>query len=105
MTGTVAVGMTVLLFGLGMASCVAGLWIILSREYQETMRQLSVQSARIGARAIREEAIAPVLDSASRLIESVNSMIRTAVGVGVFLCMRGIGVCAAAFWLVTQIPS
>ena len=46
MIATVAVGMTIILFGLGMASCTAGLWIILSREYQEAMRQLSVQSTR-----------------------------------------------------------
>jgi hypothetical protein len=33
----------------------------------------------------------------------VNQLIRTAVGVGAFLCMLGIGVCAAAFWLTTKI--
>ena len=103
MIATVAVGMTIILFGLGMASCIAGLWIILSREYQDTMRQLSVHSTRISSRAIRDEAIAPVIDAASRLIEAVNQLIRTAVGVGAFLCILGILVCAAAFWLTTQI--
>jgi len=104
MITTVSMGMAVALFVLGMASCVAGLWIILSREYQEAMRQLAVQSARISARGIYDEAIAPVIDSASRLIDSVNQLIRTAVGVGAFLCLLGILVCAAAFWLTTQIP-
>ncbi len=103
MIATVAVGMTITLFGLGMASCIAGLWIILSREYQDTMRQLSAHSIRISARAIRDEAIAPVIDATSRLIEAVNQLIRTAVGVGAFLCLLGILVCAAAFWLTTQI--
>ena len=103
MIATVAVGMTIILFGLGMASCIAGLWIILSREYQDAMRQLSVQSTRISSRAIRDEAMAPVIDAASRLIEAVNNLIRTAVGVGAFLCMLGILVCAAAFWLTIQI--
>ena len=103
MIASVSMVMAVILFVLGVASCIGGLWIILSREYQDTMRQLSVQSTRIGARAITDDAIAPLIEAASRLVDSVNNLIKTAVGVGAFLCLLGILVCAAAFWLTTQI--
>lgn len=96
-------GMAITLFIIGVAACAAGLWTILARDYQQTLRTLSVQSAKIGTRAALEDGIAPIIDSAARLVEAVSQLIRTAVGIGVFLCCGGIVICLVAFWMISKI--
>ncbi len=97
------IGMAIALFVLGIAACIAGLWTILARDYQQTMRALSAQSAKIGTRATLEDGIAPIIDSAARLVEAVSQLIRTAVGIGVFLCCAGVAICMVAFWIISKI--
>ncbi len=93
--------MAIILFGAGIASFVSGLLIILSREYQETLKTLSSHSAKISSKAITEEGVAPTIDAASRLVESVAKLVQTAVGVGAFLTILGISVCVIAFWMLS----
>jgi len=103
MTTNLQLGMAIALFVVGLTACGAGLWTILSREYQQTMRTLSAQSAKIGARAALEEGVAPIIDSTARLVEAISQLIRTAVGVGAFLCAAGVMICLAAFWMISKI--
>ena len=89
------------MFIVGLISCAAGLWTILSREYQAALKSLSAQATRLGARSLEDIAVAPIIDSAARLIEAISQLVRTAIGVGVFLCISGLLVCMAAFWMLT----
>jgi len=91
------------MFILGMISCAAGLWTILSREYQAALKGLSAQATRLSARGLGDPAVAPIIDSAARLIEAISQLVRTAIGVGVFLCISGLLVCLAAFWMLSTI--
>lgn len=102
MASNLQIGMAVTLFAVGLISFLSGLWIILAREYQETLRTLSTQSSKLGGRAITDEGVAPIIDSASRLIEAVSQLIRTAVGVGAFLCLLGVVVAVVAYWMVAR---
>lgn len=99
MVNTMQLLMAAILFVIGTAAIVLGLWTILAREYQQTLRGISAQSARINSRALTEAGFIPLVEASARLIEAVNSLIRTAVGVGVFLCFIGIGLCLAAWWI------
>ena len=103
MVGNLQLGMAISLFVVGVVAVGAGLWTILSREYQQTLKALSVQSAKIGSRAIVEDGIAPIIDAAARLVEAVSQLVRTAVGIGVFLCVSGVGVCIASFWMISKL--
>ncbi len=95
--------MALVLFGLGIATLLGGLWTILSREYQTTLRSLAAQSALLGNRVSSDTTLTPILDSISRLVEAVSQLIRTAVGVGVFLCLVGLSMCVLAFWIITHL--
>lgn len=97
------IGMTVLLFLAGLAMLIGGLWIVLTREYQETMRALSAQSGRITGKSLLEANIEPALIGASQLIDSVTRMVQTALGTGVFLCILGTLLCTVSLWLSTLI--
>jgi len=101
MTTALQVAMSVCLFLLGLCSCIAGLWTILSKEYQQALKTISVQSTRISSKAITDVGVAPFIEACSRLIEAINQLIRTAVGVGVFLCLAGAILCLVAFWMLS----
>jgi len=99
----IKLAMTVTLFLIGVVSSVSGLWIIMAKEYHSAMRQLSTQSIRINGRAVTQDAVAPVIDSAARLVEAISQLIRTAAGIGAFLCIAGVGICVVAFWMITRL--
>ena len=103
MTENLQLGMAISMFVVGIVACGAGLWTILSREYQQAMKSLSAQTAKIGSRAIAEEGIAPIIDSAARLVEAVSQLVRTAAGIGAFLCAAGVGICLTAFWMISKL--
>jgi len=99
----IKLAMTVILFLIGVVASISGLWIIMAKEYHSAMRQLSKQSIRISGRAVTQDAVAPVIDSAARLVEAVSQLIRTAAGIGAFLCITGVGICVVAFWMTTRL--
>jgi len=95
--------MSVSLFIIGVLSCVSGLWIILAKEYHQTMKQLSAQSVRINGLAVTQDSVAPLVDSAARMVEAVTQLIRTAAGVGAFLCISGVVICVISFWMIGRV--
>jgi hypothetical protein len=103
MITTVQVLMSVTLFLLGLSSCVAGLWTILSRQYQQALKRISAQSAKVSSKAVTEAGLAPLIQSMSSLVGAINQLIRTSVGVGVFLCLAGVVLCVVAFWMLSAL--
>jgi len=99
----IAIAFASLLGLTGFVACVQGLRTMLAHDYQQTMRKLSIQSAQIGQKGLADAAVAPMIDAAARLIEAVNQLVRTAVGVGVFLCLTGIGMMVAAYLMVARL--
>ncbi|MBK6769780.1 MAG: hypothetical protein IT332_07115 [Ardenticatenales bacterium] len=91
--------MALSVFGLGILSIVAGVWTILAREYQQTMRGIAAQSNRLHARSLAEVGVVPVLDASARLVESTTQLIKTAMGIGAFLCLIGLAMCLISFWM------
>lgn len=94
-----------LVFLLGFVAFAGGLHAMLATEYRATMRALSAQSGKLGAKSLGDPAVVPLMDATSRLIEAVSQLVRTASGVGAFLCLMGVGLCLAAFWLLTLIEA
>ena len=92
--------MAAILFLVGIVMIIAGLLIILSREYQETMKLLSSQTPKLAGKAITDQAVMAAIDGTTRLLDAVKGLIQTAVGVGAFLCLFGVAVCTLAFWMV-----
>ena len=99
----IKLAMTVILFLIGVVASISGLWIVMAKEYHSAMRQLANQSIRISGRAVTQDAVAPVIDSAARLVEAISQLIRTAAGIGAFLCIVGVGICVVAFWMTTRL--
>jgi hypothetical protein len=101
MTATVQLIMAGVLFLVGIIMIGSGLFIILAKEYQETMRTLSAQAPKLTGKAVTEGTVMAALDGTTRLLEAVTKLIQTAVGVGAFLCILGLVICAIAFYMAT----
>jgi TRAP-type uncharacterized transport system fused permease subunit len=99
----IQVVMSVSLFVMGVLSSLSGLWIILAKEYHQAMKQLASQSVRISGRAVTQDTVAPLIDSASRMVEAINQLIRTAAGVGAFLTVVGVMICVVSFWMIGRV--
>jgi hypothetical protein len=100
MIADIRMAMAVSLFVLGLCSCVAGIWTILSRKYQQALRNVSAHSAQVSSKAIGDVALAPLVDSISGLIRALDQLVRTSIGIGVFLCLAGMALCAVGFWML-----
>lgn len=94
------VAMSACLFLLGVCSCIAGLWTILSRKYQQALRSISAHSVKVSSKAITDVALTPLIDALSGLVRAIDQLIRTSVGVGAFLCLAGVILCLVAFWML-----
>ena len=95
----VEIGMACLLFLVGIAMIVSGFFIIVAKEYQETLKVLSAQTPKLAGKALTDQTVIAAIDGTTRLLQTVTTLIQTAVGVGAFLCLLGVGICGIAFWM------
>jgi len=100
MVTNLQIAMSGCLFLIGLCSCIAGLWTILSRRYQQVLRSISTQSAKVSGKAITDVGLVPLIGALSGLVKAIDQLIRTSVGVGVFLCLAGVMLCLVAFWML-----
>ncbi|MGD2105343.1 MAG: hypothetical protein PVJ55_09585 [Anaerolineae bacterium] len=88
-------------FLLGLSSCISGLWMILSRQYRKLLKSISAQSAKVSSKAVTDAGLAPLIQAMSGLVEAIDKLVRTSIGVGVFLCLAGVVLCLASFWMLS----
>ena len=93
--------MAMSIFAMGLLSIAAGLWTLLSRDYQQAMKGMTVQSGKLTARAMADLGAVPIIDASARLVDAVGKLVRTAMGVGAFLCILGMLLCVLSFWMFT----
>ncbi len=101
MVETLQAVMAASVFLLGLGSCVAGIWMILSRQYQQVLKSISAQSAKVSSKAVTDAGLAPLIQAMSGLVEAIDKLVRTSIGVGVFLCLAGVVLCLASFWMLS----
>jgi len=97
---TLRLAMAGILFLLGVVSLIAGLRLILAGEYRDGMKELVAQSTRVSKRGVTEQSVAPIIEATSRLIDSVAGLVRTAFGMGAFLCLLGVALCTISVWII-----
>lgn len=90
------------MFLLGLFTATSGLYLILRKEYQEALKTLAAQSPKLVSKSPVEDIVKPLAQTSVQLMEVVNKLIQTAVGVGAFLCMLGSSLCIMAYWMVSN---
>jgi hypothetical protein len=89
-------------FVLGCACIILGAFVLISRGYSSEVRTLTAHSARLGRKGMAEE-LTSLVNGASDLVASINQLVRTATGVGVFLVSLGMVFLVASYWVLQQI--
>ena len=90
-------------FVLGFFLILIGSLVLVSRGYSREVRALAAHTARLGQKGLAEE-VTGLVNSATELVASINSLVRTASGIGLFLITLGIVMLVAAYWVIQQIP-
>jgi len=91
-----------LLLLLGVVCFLIGLITLASRVLGSDIQRLATQTAKIIQKGISEE-IAGLVGNAATLIESLNQLVHTTAGIGVFLMLVGMLLILASYLLVVRI--
>jgi hypothetical protein len=95
--------LALVIFLLGVCSFGAGLSLVFIANDKHNTQELLAHSAKVTRRGILENGVAPIIDATARLVESVAGLVRTAYGMGAFLCLLGAVLAIGATWLATSV--
>jgi len=91
-----------MLFLLGMIAFIIGVLILALRTASTDVKTLAVQTARLAQKGLAED-VAGLVGNASNLLDSMNQLVRTTRGVGIFLALLGMLLMGLACWFAVQI--
>jgi hypothetical protein len=85
---------------LGVVSIVAGIYLLITRASGKAVQSIAAQTTRLAQKGLAEE-ISGLVGNASSLLDSLNQLVRTSAGIGIFLVVFGFIQLIAAFIMVT----
>jgi hypothetical protein len=94
--------MSIALFIMGAISMGLGMYTLVSRVLGEDVRVIAKQTARMAQKGISEE-VAGLVGTASNLLDSLNSLVQTTSGVGMFLMLAGFALILCGYFLTRQV--
>jgi hypothetical protein len=86
---------------LGVVSIVAGIYLLITRASGKAIHTIAAQTTRLAQKGLAEE-IAGLVGNASSLLDSLNQLVRTSAGIGIFLVLFGFIQLIAAFIMVNS---
>lgn len=89
-------------FVLGCMCIILGSLVLVNRGYSREVRAIAVHTAKLGQKGVASE-VTGLVNSASELVASINQLVRTANGIGMFLITLGLAMLVAAYWIIQQI--
>jgi hypothetical protein len=87
------------LFFLGLCTFGGGLIILLSRALSRDMHTLTTQSMKLAQKGFTED-VSGLVGNTSALFRSLNDLIQTTKGIGVFLCLLGLSIMVIAMLML-----
>lgn len=89
---------TLVFLGMGFLSFLSGFIVLLTRVLGRGITKIASETQKVVQKGITEE-IASIIGNASVLLDSLNQMVTTTSGIGVFLMVLGVLVMAGSFAL------
>ena len=90
------------LFLLGLLMMAAGIWMLVKRVMGNELKQITQQTTRLAQKGITED-VAGLVGNAGQLVEALNSLVKTASGVGIFLNLAGFLLILASYYIASLI--
>ncbi len=94
----------VVTFGTGLITLLAGIIILVIRVSSRAKNSLSTQTAQLAEKSIADD-LSGLIGNASTLLDSMNQLVKTTTGIGVFLCCLGLVMMVAASVLLYFLQS
>lgn len=94
--------MAAALFFLGMCTLTMGLFVLVTRTMNKDIKNISTTASKMVQKGITDE-MTGLVANASALLETVSQLVKTAAGIGIFVTALGLGMMAAAYWIVLQV--
>lgn len=88
------------LFILGLVTFSAGVFVLTFRAMSGDVRRLAAHTARLAQKGIVEDA-SGMVGNAVALMRTLNDLVRTATGIGIFLIVLGVTLMYTAFQLAS----
>lgn len=95
---TAAIG----LFLMGLVTFAIGLAVLVLRSSGSDIRTIARQTTKMAQKGIAED-IAGLVGNAATLIDSLNQMVKTTTGIGIFLIFIGLLMIVGAYFAATSI--
>jgi len=92
----------VALFILGCLCVLLGAFVLIGRGNSSDVKMLAASTARLAQKGLAEE-VTGLVNGASALVASLNDLVRTSNGTGVFLITLGLMMIGASYWILTQV--
>jgi hypothetical protein len=94
--------MAVTSFLLGVITFIVGIMILTRRAAGREVQTLTAQTTRLAQKGLAED-VAGLVGNATTLLDTLNQLILTTAGIGVFLTILGLLLMGIASWLALQI--
>ena len=92
----------VAMFIMGCMCILLGAFVLIGRGHSSEVKLLAAHTARLAQKGMAEE-VSGLVNSASALVASLNDLVRTSNGTGVFLLTLGLMMIGASYWILTQV--
>ena len=89
------------LAALGAIALASGIYILFRKVMGDELKVIASQTTRLAQKGIAEE-ITGLVGNASALLDTLNQLVKTTTGVGVFLSLIGFILMVAAYYLGLQ---
>ncbi|MBN2548477.1 MAG: hypothetical protein JXB15_04940 [Anaerolineales bacterium] len=94
--------LVVLIFALGAVNFIAGTIILVLQASRGDVKTLAVQTNQLVQKGLAQDMVG-LIGNATDMLDSINQLVRTARGVGIFLTVMGIVMMIGACWLGIQL--
>ncbi len=84
---------------LGAISIAAGIFLLVARASGKAVQTIANQATRLAQKGVAEE-VAGLVGNASSLVESLNQLVRTSAGIGIFLVIFGFGMLLVSYAMI-----
>jgi len=100
---TLEIVMLTITYLLGILAIIIGIAILIHGVWGRELRTLASQTTRLAQKGLAEE-VSGLVGNASVLLTTINEMVRTTKGIGLYLTLVGIILIGIAFYVTILIP-
>ncbi len=97
----IALYVTAAIFILGMSTFILGIFILTGRALSKDINTLASQTSKLAEKGIADD-ISGLVGNTSALMDSLQQLVRTTAGIGIFLTVVGLLMITASIWLLSQ---